>query len=92
MAVLCATGARGLSTCSCPGKTTELGDRRERSAPACPPDGVYDDELPRDYWDPAARAEQLAAMGVDEAVVFPNFGLRLGADARPGPAARSRRT
>src|SRR5439155_1090786 len=40
-----------------------------------PPETRYDDELPRDYWDAAARAERLAAMGVDETVVFPNFGL-----------------
>jgi predicted TIM-barrel fold metal-dependent hydrolase len=31
--------------------------------------------LPRDYWDASARADALGAMGVDEAVVFPNFGL-----------------
>jgi predicted TIM-barrel fold metal-dependent hydrolase len=31
--------------------------------------------LPVHYWDPAARAEHLPAMGLDQAVVFPNFGL-----------------
>ena len=40
-----------------------------------PPLSNYDEDLPRDYWDASARADKLAEMGVDEAVVFPNFGL-----------------
>jgi predicted TIM-barrel fold metal-dependent hydrolase len=67
-----------------PGETSELGDIHERIRAGLPPQTHYDDELPRDYWDAAARAERLAAMGIDEAVVFPNFGLlwerRLDAD------------
>ncbi|HYL50582.1 MAG TPA: hypothetical protein VEZ15_01315, partial [Acidimicrobiia bacterium] len=35
----------------------------------------YDDDLPREYWEASARAGRLAEMGVDECVVFPNFGL-----------------
>jgi hypothetical protein len=58
-----------------PGKTTELGRRRERQRAGLPREGNYDEELPRDYWDPAARADRLDAMGFDAAVVFPNFGL-----------------
>ncbi len=58
-----------------PGQTSELGDRRERIRAGLPPLSNYDEELPRDYWDASARAERLAEMGVDEAVVFPNFGL-----------------
>jgi hypothetical protein len=58
-----------------PGRTAELGQRRERQRAGLPRETRYDDELPRDYWDASARAEKLAAMGVDEAVVFPNFGL-----------------
>jgi hypothetical protein len=58
-----------------PGKTTELGDRRERIRAGLPSESSYDDELPRDYWDAVARAEKLDEMGVDECVVFPNFGL-----------------
>ena len=58
-----------------PGETAELGSLHERIRARLPREGRYDDELPRDYWDAAARAEQLAAMGIDEAVVFPNFGL-----------------
>jgi hypothetical protein len=58
-----------------PGRTSELGDRRERIRAGLPPLSNYDDDLPRDYWDASARAERLTEMGVDEAVVFPNFGL-----------------
>jgi len=58
-----------------PGETTALGTMHERVRTGLPPEHRYDDELPRDYWDASARAERLAAMGVDEAVVFPNFGL-----------------
>jgi hypothetical protein len=58
-----------------PGKTTELGARRERIRAGLPCDSDYDAELPRDYWDASARAERLADMGVDECVTFPNFGL-----------------
>jgi predicted TIM-barrel fold metal-dependent hydrolase len=58
-----------------PRQTSELGERRERIRAGLPNDRDYDEELPRDYWDASARADQLANMGVDEAVVFPNFGL-----------------
>jgi predicted TIM-barrel fold metal-dependent hydrolase len=36
---------------------------------------LRDDALPRDYWDPRARAERLDGLGLDEAVLFPNYGL-----------------
>lgn len=58
-----------------PGKTSELGDRRERIRAGRPAESRYDDELPDDYWNATARAARLAGMGVDECVVFPNFGL-----------------
>ncbi len=58
-----------------PGLTAELGDRRERIRAGLAAESRYDDDLPRDYWDASARADRLADMGVDEAVVFPNFGL-----------------
>src|SRR5436309_2552117 len=69
-----------------PGQTSALGTLHERIRAGLPPETRYDDELPRDYWDAAARAERLAAMGVDEAVVFPNFGLlwERTLDADPG--------
>lgn len=58
-----------------PHETSALGSLHERIRAGLPPEHRYDDELPRDYWDAGARADRLAAMGVDEAVVFPNFGL-----------------
>jgi hypothetical protein len=58
-----------------PGQTSELGDRRERIRAGLPPLSNYDEDLPRNYWDASARAERLTEMGVDQAVVFPNFGL-----------------
>src|SRR3954471_13270526 len=58
-----------------PGETSALGTMHQRIRSGRSPEIRYDDELPRDYWDAAARAERLTDMGVDEAVVFPNFGL-----------------
>jgi hypothetical protein len=58
-----------------PGETDAIGERRRREREGLPPQVRYDEALPRDYWDPAARAAKLAALGVDEAIVFPNYGL-----------------
>ncbi|MGH9078817.1 MAG: amidohydrolase family protein, partial [Acidimicrobiales bacterium] len=58
-----------------PGRTAELGRRRERCRRHLPPESSYDETLPNDYWEPAARLERITSMGLDEAVVFPNFGL-----------------
>ncbi len=58
-----------------PGHTSELGQLRERLRAGLPREARYDDELPRNYWDAAARADAIAEMGLDAAVVFPNFGL-----------------
>jgi hypothetical protein len=58
-----------------PGETDAIGERRRREREGLPPLARYDEALPRDYWDPAARSARLASLGVDEAVVFPNYGL-----------------
>jgi predicted TIM-barrel fold metal-dependent hydrolase len=58
-----------------PGQTVAMGRSRQRCLQHLPPEYVYDDVLPADYWEPSARAERLTAMGLDEAVLFPNFGL-----------------
>jgi predicted TIM-barrel fold metal-dependent hydrolase len=58
-----------------PGETDAIGERRRRERAGLPPLARYDEALPRDYWDPAARAERLGTMGADAAVVFPNYGL-----------------
>ena len=58
-----------------PGETDAIGERRRREREGLAPLARYDEVLPRDYWDPAARAERLASLGVDEAMLFPNYGL-----------------
>ena len=58
-----------------PGDTAVLGRYRQRCRDHLPPEYRYDEELPAHYWDPSARARHLDVMGLDEAVVFPNFGL-----------------
>ena len=58
-----------------PRETSALGTLHERIRAGLPPETRYDDDLPADYWEASARADRLAAMGVDEAVAFPNFGL-----------------
>ena len=58
-----------------PGDTKALGRRRERQRRGEPSEYDYDDALPRHYWDPSARAEHVVSMGLDGAVVFPNYGL-----------------
>ncbi len=58
-----------------PGDTVAIGRNRQRHRQGLPPEYSYDDTLPVDYWEPRARAVRLSAMGLDEAVLFPNFGL-----------------
>jgi predicted TIM-barrel fold metal-dependent hydrolase len=58
-----------------PGETDAIGERRRREREGLPPLARYDEVLPRDYWHPAARVERLRGLGVDEAVLFPNYGL-----------------
>jgi predicted TIM-barrel fold metal-dependent hydrolase len=58
-----------------PGETDAIGKRRRRERAGLPPERPYDEALPRDYWDPAARAARLVGLGLDEAVLFPNYGL-----------------
>lgn len=58
-----------------PGDTKALGRRRQRCREGLPPEYDYDELLPNDYWDPAARVDRIGAMGLDQAVLFPNYGL-----------------
>jgi predicted TIM-barrel fold metal-dependent hydrolase len=67
--------ALGIAEVQIPGRSAELGEQHRRAVAGLPPLERYDDVLPRDYWEPAARVAKLAALGVDEAVLFPNFGL-----------------
>ncbi len=58
-----------------PGDTARLGRQRERRRQGLGPEYDYDESLPAAYWDPSARVDHLEVLGVDQAVVFPNFGL-----------------
>lgn len=58
-----------------PGDTALVGRHRQRHREGLPAEYRYDEALPADYWDPGARIRRLDAFGVDEAVLFPNFGL-----------------
>ena len=58
-----------------PGDTASCGAHRRRQRAGEPPSYRYDDALPDPYWQPAARLQWLDEAGVDEAVLFPNFGL-----------------
>lgn len=58
-----------------PGETDAIGERRRRELDRLPPLVPYDAALPLDYWNPAARAQRLPALGFDQAVLFPNYGL-----------------
>jgi predicted TIM-barrel fold metal-dependent hydrolase len=57
-----------------PGDVTPMGQRRIRQRRGDPPAVSYD-ELPADHHDPVARVELKDGQGIDEALVFPNFGL-----------------
>lgn len=58
-----------------PRDTGALGRHRVRAREGQPPEYSYDEALPADYWEPGARVAKLDEMGLDEAVLFPNFGL-----------------
>jgi predicted TIM-barrel fold metal-dependent hydrolase len=58
-----------------PGDTAAIGRRRERQRHGLPASERYDERLPTDYWNPSARRSRLDDLGVDAAVLFPNFGL-----------------
>ena len=74
----------GLGLVQSPGDTGSIGALRRAALSGAAPAARYDDLLPRDHWEPGARVGVLDAMGVDEAVCFPNYGLlwerRLGVD------------
>jgi predicted TIM-barrel fold metal-dependent hydrolase len=65
----------GLADVQLPGETAALGEHRRRQRAGLASEYVYDEVLPDDYWDPAARSRRLDDLGLDEAVLFPNFGL-----------------
>jgi len=58
-----------------PGDTKAIGERHRRQREHLGPEYGYDEMLPDDYWQPSARAKRISSMGLDEAVLFPNYGL-----------------
>ncbi|HEX6310418.1 MAG TPA: hypothetical protein VF152_02190, partial [Acidimicrobiia bacterium] len=65
----------GIADVQLPGDTARIGRHRRRREAGERAEYVYDELLPADYWNPAARAARLTDFGVDEAVLFPNYGL-----------------
>jgi len=64
-----------LADVTVPGETEEVGARLQRALAGNPPEHRYDDALPLEYWQPAARLGELDRLGLDEAFLFPNYGL-----------------
>jgi predicted TIM-barrel fold metal-dependent hydrolase len=77
-----------------PGETDAIGERRRRERAGLPPLHRYDEALPRDYWEQRARLARLTELAVDEAFLFPNYGLgwerKLGQWSRPALLANLR--
>ena len=65
----------GLAEVQVPGRCAEVGERHRRARTGLPALERYDDVLPDDYWEPGARLAKLTELGLDEAVLFPNYGL-----------------
>ncbi len=65
----------GIAEVQVPGRTADVGERHRRARAGLPSLEAYDEQLPRDYWDPGARLAKLSELGVDEGVLFPNYGL-----------------
>jgi predicted TIM-barrel fold metal-dependent hydrolase len=58
-----------------PGDVDSCGRHRQRLLRGEPSEYGYDESLPAEYWDPTARVRWLDEVGLDQAVLFPNFGL-----------------
>ena len=65
----------GIAEVQVPSRTAEVGERHRRARAGLPPPEDYDARLPRAYWEPRARLAKLRELGVDEGVLFPNYGL-----------------
>ncbi len=71
-----------------PGDIVSMGARRERQRRGLRPDATFHEELPAHDRDPAARLAKMDEHGIDEAVVFPNFGLFWVRSLEGNPAAQ----
>lgn len=77
----------GLAEVQSPGDTATIGNRHNRVRRGERAEHHYDDILPRDHWDPTARLEHLTDLGLDKAVLFPNYGLLWERTLSVAPAA-----
>jgi predicted TIM-barrel fold metal-dependent hydrolase len=57
-----------------PGDIGPMGERRSRQRRGLPPPVAFQ-EIPAEHRDPEARVRAMDHQGIDEALVFPNFGL-----------------
>jgi predicted TIM-barrel fold metal-dependent hydrolase len=58
-----------------PAEPARMDAYRRQVRAGIPAEVHYDEALPREFWDPALRAQQLDGFGLTGAVVFPNYGL-----------------
>jgi predicted TIM-barrel fold metal-dependent hydrolase len=65
----------GLVEVQTPGDTAPIGARHRAYRAGEPAAERYDDTLPAEHWSPSARLAALDGLGVDEAILFPNYGL-----------------
>jgi predicted TIM-barrel fold metal-dependent hydrolase len=71
-----------------PGRAGEIGEDRLRRQRGETAPASYEELLPAEYGDAAARLEALDRFGLDASVVFPNFGLIWERRLADAPAAR----
>jgi Amidohydrolase len=65
----------GIADVQLPGDTRRIGRHRQQQRAGERAEYDYDELLPDNYWEPKARAAHLDELGLDEAVLFPNYGL-----------------
>ena len=65
----------GVAHVPVPGDTDGVGRYMAEVRAGTPAAARYDEVLPPAYGDPVARLAALDAMGIDETVLFPNYGL-----------------
>lgn len=65
----------GIADVQLPGDTDAIARNHRGCSERLSPEYSYDEALPESYWNPTARVEEISRMALDEAVLFPNFGL-----------------
>ena len=75
----------GMADVQAPGETEVIGERRRKQQEGAPAPYRYDDVLPDDFWQPAARADAHPGNGLRRRRVLPQLRLALGAARRRRP-------